>query len=264
MTFRQTVRELAGMTGLTPLYLRLSSWRRMRGAEPSPAADETGVPVPPLELMARVVGHADWRAFLKEGEAIAHALDGFAEEGGVSVSGAGRILDLGCGSGRVIRHLPAMTKASLYGVDVNAERVRWCSDNLEGSFTVNQLTPPLDFPEGYFDVVYLISVFTHLRTETQRAWLGELQRIVKPGGVALASFHDEDQPGLPQTGKALNALKMDGVYIQNNYLEGSNFIAAYQTRDFTEDLFGQYFDVIRIAPRDGSPIGQATAILRRR
>ncbi|MEO0675772.1 MAG: class I SAM-dependent methyltransferase, partial [Pseudomonadota bacterium] len=40
---------------------------------------------------------------------------------------AERLLDLGCGCGRIIRHMPGHSKAALYGVDYNSRLVRWCA-----------------------------------------------------------------------------------------------------------------------------------------
>jgi cyclopropane fatty-acyl-phospholipid synthase-like methyltransferase len=42
-------------------------------------------------------------------------------------------------------------------------------------------------PDGYFDLVYAISVFTHI-THEWSAWLLELHRILKPEGLLLATF----------------------------------------------------------------------------
>ena len=44
------------------------------------------------------------------------------------------ILDWGCGTGRVLRHLPAIINSSnsFYGSDYNKKYIKWCSENLEG------------------------------------------------------------------------------------------------------------------------------------
>lgn len=263
MMLKGAARAVLGKLGLLAVYFRLHEWRASKGKEKPPATDEHGVSIPPLALMARVVAHADWRAFLKTGAANAQTLNEYASEAGVSFAKARRILDFGCGSGRVIRHLPRMTDALLFGVDFNPSLVRWCADNLQGEFTRNQLTPPLDYPDGYFDVAYLISVFTHLRIGTQRRWLAELKRVTRPGGVLIVTFHDEAHPGLPRTEAAAEKLKQSGVYIHNDMAEGSNLIAVFQTRAFTKALFDEHFDVVRIVPSNECPLGQAAAILRR-
>lgn len=262
-SIKRLARDAALAAGFSGLYFRYLDWRRSRGLEKPPAADADGVPIPPLEMMFRVVAHADWREFLRTGEETARALARYAGEAGVDFRNASRVLDLGCGSGRVIRHMPKLTDAALFGADYNAELAAWCAKNLTGDFRKNDLHPPLPYPDAHFDVVYLLSVFTHLRIPTQREWLAELARVVRPGGAALVTFHDETQPGLPDTDEARAALRKDGVYIYNDRAEGSNLIATFQTRDFTRALFGELFDIARFAPDAESGIGQTLAILKR-
>jgi len=58
------------------------------------------------------------------------------------------ILDWGCGSGRVIRHLPNLINASnkIYGTDYNEKYIKWCQENItEIEFKQNKLNPPLPF-----------------------------------------------------------------------------------------------------------------------
>jgi len=43
--------------------------------------------------------------------------------------------------------------------------------------------PPMSYEDNMFDFVYSISIFTHLPEDMQFAWLQELQRITKPGGI---------------------------------------------------------------------------------
>ena len=45
--------------------------------------------------------------------------------------------------------------------------------------------------DNYFDVVSAFSVFTHIDT-FETAWIAELRRILKPGGIAYLTVHNED------------------------------------------------------------------------
>jgi SAM-dependent methyltransferase len=49
--------------------------------------------------------------------------------------------------------------------------------------------PPLPYPTGYFDVIYSVSVFTHLRRAAFDEWMTELVRCLRPGGLAMLTFH---------------------------------------------------------------------------
>jgi SAM-dependent methyltransferase len=259
---KRSARAVLDRLGLQRVYFRLHEWRIARRS-PDPAPDQTdGTPVPPPYLIMLIAGTPDWRWFLKSGKATIETLNRYASDAGCRFADAKRILDLGCGCGRLARHLPAMTDAEIYGVDYNRRLVAWCAANLKGKFSRNRLRPPLAFPDGYFDVVYLMSVFTHLRPQTQREWLAELRRVIRPGGVALVTFHDEDYVTLP--GDAARAgLEKAGVHIHNDHVQGSNFMATYQTRDFTRALFEPQFEIVRIAPSGDPAIQQAVMIARR-
>ncbi len=263
MGVKQFVRGTMERLGLARLYFRAHEWRVTLGRERPPAAVD-GVPMPPRYLMTLVAGTPDWRWFLQSGEKAAQAFDRYASEGGCGFAAAKRVLDLGCGCGRIARHLPKLTSAKIHGVDYNPQLIEWCARNLKGHFVQNRLHPPLVFPDAHFDVVYLMSVFTHLRHETQEEWLAELQRITRPGGVAVVTFHDEDHPGLPNTEEAHEALKGSGIYVYNNRIEGSNLMAVFQTREMTRKMFGRHFEVVRILSSPGTAVEQAVAILKRR
>jgi len=53
----------------------------------------------------------------------------------------------------------------------------------------NALAPPLPFPAEGFDLVYALSVFTHLTAPLQGDWMHELRRVVVPGGHVVLSVH---------------------------------------------------------------------------
>src|SRR5712691_5704057 len=80
----------------------------------------------------------------------------------------------------------------VHGCDYNRRLVEWCQRHLRfGRFEVNDLRPPLPYPDGRFDLVYALSVFTHLPEELQRPWIEELLRILEPGGHLILSLHGQ-------------------------------------------------------------------------
>lgn len=110
---------------------------------------------------------------------------------GVNLRVIGAILDLGCGSGRLIRPLRALSGVRLVGCDVNPDCTRWCAEHLLGiEVHQNELQPPLSFAaDGSFDLVYAYSVFTHIPLAWQRAWLEDICRILRPGGFFICTVH---------------------------------------------------------------------------
>jgi SAM-dependent methyltransferase len=241
-------------------YYRLIEWRHSQRISENRAFATDGLPLPSPYLMTLVAGGPDPTWFLDQGKRCAIAFADASARAGVPFRSATRILDLGCGCGRVIRHLPALTQAELVGMDYNPRLVACCRRNLPGRFVRNRLRSPIPAADALFDVAYLMSVFTHLGIETQRAWLAELCRVTRPGGLALVTFHDEDRVTLSDD--AREALRTTGFYQQNARGEGSNFMATYQTLAFTERLFAKAFSVVELIPSRRSGIGQALAVLR--
>jgi len=94
----------------------------------------------------------------------------------------GDLLEVGCGEGRGIqRLLPAIT--SYTAIDKIAAAV----DELKakypsGKFVAGNL-PPLPFPDAAYDAVVSFQVIEHIRDD--RAFLKEIHRVLRPGGVAL-------------------------------------------------------------------------------
>lgn len=109
---------------------------------------------------------------------------------GVSVD---RVFDFGCASGRVIRHFLAQSNVSeVWGSDINQRHIRWLYEHLPERIVpvFNHTLPMLPCEDNYFDVVSAFSVFTHIDT-FETAWLAELRRILKPGGMAYLTVHNE-------------------------------------------------------------------------
>ncbi len=99
-----------------------------------------------------------------------------------------RILDFGCGVGRLLQALNLSRREGqeLCGCDVNEACATWCRENLDFATVLHTaLEPPLPYPEDSFDLVTAISVFTHLSRPLQVAWARELIRVLRPGGVAF-------------------------------------------------------------------------------
>jgi len=105
-----------------------------------------------------------------------------------------RVLDWGCSTGRIIRHWTDVVErgGEVWGADICHTAVNWASENLSPPFRFVRCStrPHLPFADGTFDMIYANSVFTHIRDEWD-AWLMELRRILRPGGVVFASILDE-------------------------------------------------------------------------
>ncbi|CAN5713830.1 hypothetical protein BH11VER1_BH11VER1_26510 [soil metagenome] len=101
-----------------------------------------------------------------------------------------RVLDFGCGVGRVLRHFaPEAREAEFWGCDIDLRSVMWMNRHFSPPFRVfqNRESATLPLESDSFELVYATSVFSHLN-ETWNQWLMELRRILRPGGYAFLSF----------------------------------------------------------------------------
>jgi len=98
-----------------------------------------------------------------------------------------RFLDWGCGFGRIARFFQSDFPASpVFGVELDDLNLDWMRAHLPHVTPIKtNLDAKIDVPDGCVDVIYGISVMTHIRESQQDAWLRELKRILAPGGVLM-------------------------------------------------------------------------------
>jgi SAM-dependent methyltransferase len=104
-----------------------------------------------------------------------------------------RVLDFGCGSARVLRHFAQQAaRAVLCGSDMDRASIDWDTANLSPPFRFfqNGVAPPLPLTTGSLDLIWAMSVFTHI-ADRWSDWLLEMHRVLAPGGMLIASFLGE-------------------------------------------------------------------------
>ncbi|CAE7720438.1 ERG6 [Symbiodinium pilosum] len=117
-----------------------------------------------------------------------------------------RVLDLGCGRGRVAHHVASYSGARVTGINIDSTQIRMAQDyaNITGllgsqlSFVHGNFNDPLPFPDETFDALYQVQVLTY--TVDPLKLFREMYRILKPG--AKIAFLDWVQlPGFNSTDK---------------------------------------------------------------
>ena len=217
-----------------------------------------GPPLPPPRLMVRVAGTANGDWFLRSGRA---AFDAIA--GAVPLDEVECVLDFGCGCGRVLRYWHGH-HGPVHGADRDGPAVEWCRRNLPfAQLARNNLAPPLPYADATFDLVYALSVFTHLTDDLQTAWRDELLRILRPGGRVLLTTHgrsylsrlEPDERGRFEQGE---------LVVRWSDLPGSNLCSAYHPERYLRETLARGFDLETIEPEGarGNPT-QDLVVLRR-
>lgn len=191
MSSKQSIARILRQLGLFQItdYLRFI-WLRWKNRDLNKKFRKQypDVALPPDYLMYEAF-QLDYERYYINGKKTAEWLVGLVQKH-KNLKGAS-ILDWGCGPARVIRHLPGLIEdGSFYGTDYNRQSIAWCSANFtEIYFHSNDLMPGLIYEKEWFDLVYGISIFTHLSKMAHEAWLNELIRVLKPGGILFITLH---------------------------------------------------------------------------
>jgi SAM-dependent methyltransferase len=248
---------------LDPVYKRL--YRRRTGY--------TGV-IAPGKLRARS-GNPGVESFVEGGAEHAVALEGALATVGRTFRDANSVLDFGCGAGRVLPHVIERGRPDgrFAGFDVDAEAIAWAAaHHPRAEWAVSRALPPLPAEDDRFDLVYSISIFTHLDERTQRAWLQELARVLAPGGVALLTTHGDHAFAECQSGRVVSntrqcaqrirvhgSLDAEGFihepYTRSRWIERDypgvdpEFGMAFHSDGYIQRVWSEYFDVKGVLPQ---------------
>lgn len=221
--------------------------------------------LPPDYLMYETF-RLDYRRYYSGGRDTANWLVNLVSKH-IDLSGK-RILDWGCGPGRVVRHLPEILGGKdcrFYGADYNNESIKWCSEHLPGiDFVANSLEAHLPYDDCYLDVIYGISIFTHLSERLHHDWCNELLRVLKPGGILFLTTHG-DNFKVKLTANELTCFSNGRLVVRGAVKEGHRTYAAFQPKAFMQELFSNVQILEHIEPelQTGKTIPQDIWIVRK-
>jgi SAM-dependent methyltransferase len=136
-------------------------------------------------------------------------------DAGFDLPAAHSILELGCGTARLLRLFRYLEGARLVGTDLDAESIAWCLERVPvAEYHVNSPHPPLAFAaDKEFDLVLAAAVFVQMRSPDQREWLAEVHRILRPGGVFLCTELNETAQALYLSDAERERLRRDGELV---------------------------------------------------
>ncbi len=219
-------------------------WLAMRAGD-GPSVGPDGLPLPPSRLRLLVDGRSgDGERFLQIGALMAGSIRTAVAEEGAEVGEMGAILDFGCGCGRVARNWASLDGPEVHGSDYNDELVSWCDANLPFlRADRNELDPPTRYESESFDLVYALSVLSHLSEPLQGAWVAEFRRLLRPGGLLIVSVLGESVRER-LTSERMERFDRGELVVERPRMAGSNVCSAYHPRPYvTEHLLADFADV---------------------
>jgi SAM-dependent methyltransferase len=180
------------------------------------------------------------------------------------------VVDWGSGCGRILRHFSehpnggrfAETRnQDLFGFDIDAVNVEWCEQNMPDVATFDLIEPlgTFSLPDDSVDLLYGISVMTHLTEHAQCQWLKEIRRVLKPGGGAILTTHGEHffyaGPGFNDPNRMLSVPFLEKYGFLDIYRDANlggehmeHYRATYQSRKHVRDTWRRYLDILDVIP----------------
>lgn len=113
---------------------------------------------------------------------------------------AGRVLELGCGGGRLSGYLNELAR-DFHGLDISPPMVAHCRRLYpDGTFELGDLRELSRYDSSSFDVVFAsFNVIDVLNDAERRDVLAELHRMLLPGGLLMMSTHNlAHAPSIPR------------------------------------------------------------------
>jgi SAM-dependent methyltransferase len=190
------------------------------------------VPIPPADVRM-FTGSANELGFLQTGASSYELVHGIwkSQRPGIPMR---RVYDFGSGPGRALRYFmrhATGADSGFVGTDVDERAIAWARQEFPfGQFEVNAKSPPLDFPDAAFDLIYAISVFSHLSLPNHLDWLRELRRVAAPRALLVLTTLGPHAMRRALTESAV----FDLVHVRRGELEQAN-----------DELRGQGFAFIR-------------------
>lgn len=207
------------------------------------------MPVPPGEL--HYVGDGDYRAIGAE------FLERLIED--ADLTPADRVLDIGCGVGRLALPLTQFLDTGSYdGIDPVAAGIAWCTSTITPLYpdvrfhhldlkhplynpqgALDTAKTRLPFPDASFDLICMISVLTHLERPEALHYAAETARLLAPGGRCFATAFLMNPPARAGLQQGERSLKFDPAGAGPLYfaIPGAPLAAVAYDEDVLVELF---------------------------
>ena len=136
------------------------------------------------------------------------------------------VLEFAAGFGRFTRHLARLLPNRVTCTDIQPGSVEFLREQF-GVKAFYSASKPEDivYPQQY-ELIFVLSLFTHLPVERWGAWLKHLHRGLKPGGLLVFSVHNE------------KAAREEGVVFDQR---GVHFIRSSESPQLAADEYGTTF-----------------------
>jgi SAM-dependent methyltransferase len=168
-------------------------------------------------------------------------------ESGVDWHDVEQILEIGCGYGRIVRELAGRVSAErIFVCDIIKEAATFTAEEFGANLVpIDTLSGP--HHAGHFDLVYLLSVYTHLPLADVASSLDTAAKLLRPGGLLV--FTTLGEPSAASIGRygeywrhrqasVLDALRQHGSYHERYPYYFEDYGLTWCTESAVDELLG--------------------------
>jgi ubiquinone/menaquinone biosynthesis C-methylase UbiE len=153
------------------------------------------------------------------------------------------ILDLGCGSGDLIRHLNKEKKdCNFYGIDFSSENIKTCisKNKFDNIFFKQGVGEKLEFEDDFFEEVYCMEVLEHV--DSFEKTINEIKRVLKKGGKLTLT--------VPLKKSEIILMKLNPNYFEqaghNRFFSKEDILNALKIHKFKMEKYTAYNSIEHI------------------
>ena len=214
------------------------------------------------------------KSFKRYGNQLAEHLKTYA-----GFNNESKVLEIGCGCGRTALALAKiLNNGNFVGMDIEKKSLESCQNNPiftckkfrfdyldvqndeynpQGKYSANTYQFP--YPSEEFDVIFLVSVFTHMLTDDVKNYIAEISRMLKPRGICMITTFLMDKGR--QTNNLSFPYSEDSHYFYDRsmpevaigyFLEFyQNNFANYGLKQVNKPLWGSWRNVPNVTSNSG-------------
>lgn len=167
-----------------------------------------------------------------------------------------RVLDFGCGVGRMLRQFaPEAEEAEFWGCDLDRPSLDWLEANFVPPYKIFESQEEARLPQedGFFDLIYAFSVYTHF-TDNWAGWLLEHHRVLADGGLLFATFLGRGMLE-PLTGEQWDEDRIGMNPLMHGYPWDRGGPIAINSPWWIRAHWGRAFEIVELLPvvEEGAP-----------
>lgn len=182
------------------------------------------------------------RGYFGGGEWNAHEVESVLAEAGFSLRGAGSCLEFACGYGRLTRHFVHMIDASKITVaDIDRQAVDFVTRQLGVRGIYSTTTAEELLHDGRYDLIVVVSLFSHLSLAHWGSWLRRLNAMLNPEGLLLLTTNNIEHADASAFEVMADGFLYREVNETRGRLDVAQYGATYVDERFVQRAVAEHF-----------------------